>query len=98
MIFRLGPLSIAITWATPSPKPLPINARTEIASELLDAAAQLQPAAIRLLTMDLPEESRIFLKVVTNPEHLLACRPEDALQAIRHVAYLAVECNLATFT
>jgi hypothetical protein len=97
MELNLGPFRITITRRRPAPSDR-VNEKASVVSELLDAAAELRPAAIKLLAMDLPEESRVFLEVVTHPEHLLACRPEDALQAIRHVAYLAVECDLATFT
>lgn len=96
MQVQVGPFSVSIT-RRPKQQPPQLNAVPDIASDLLDAAARLQPAAKRLLAMNLPQDSIACLQVVATPQLLLSCRADDALQALRHVAYLAVECNIATF-
>ena len=98
MHFRLGPLAITISWSSVKPQPSLVDAKIAFASDLLDTAALLQPVALELQKFDLPDESRALIFVVLHPEHLLACQPADAIAAIRHVGYLAVECNLATFS
>jgi hypothetical protein len=96
---KIGPFLFSITWHRPQPPVVDRAAElTDFASEMLDTAALLQPVALELLGMNLPEESQVFLQVVVNPHHLLACRPDDALRAIRHVAYLAVESGLASYS
>ncbi len=97
MNIRLGPLAITISWIGFKPEPAPAEPKLSLVSDLLDAAADLRMVALLLKEMDLPEESQACIHVVLHPEHLLACRPDHALAALRHVGYLAVECNLATF-
>lgn len=98
MHFRLGPLAIYISWSTVKPQPSLVEAKASLVSDLLDTAAMLQPVALQLQRLDLPEESLALIYAVLHPEHLLACQPADAIAALRHVGYLAVECNLATFS
>lgn len=98
MNIRLGPLTVSFTWNRPRPEPTPAEVKTSLVSEMLDLAAHLHPVAVELMTMDLPPDSRTYLEVVVYPHYLLACRPDDALQALRHVAYLAVESGLAHFS
>jgi hypothetical protein len=97
MELKIGPFLISITRPRP-PSLDRVTELTEIATELLDTAALLRPAVLQMLDMELPEESHVFLQVVLHPHHLLACKSEDAIRALRHVSYLAVETGIASYS